>query len=590
MDYRYLALSLLSMGVVAMLTPATRLLAPRVGMMRAPRADRWHTRPTPMLGGLPMFAGVAVTLLVVRPELAQFWGILAGSALVFVLGLLDDFFHLRPFPKLIGVIAASGCVLQSGLYLPWFDSMVLNVAVTVFWLVGITNAFNLLDNMDGLAAGIAAIAALFLAISFLIGHQPEAAVLAAIMGGAVLGFLIYNFHPASIFMGDCGSMFLGFFLASLTLSSGFGRSRNLFYILAGPVMLLLLPIFDTTFVTITRIFSGRHVSEGGRDHTSHRLAQVAGSERNAVLILYGFAILSGVLSVLVRLGYFSVSFALIPTFCLVLTFVGIYLGQVSVSVSSARRDVSRLQRFLDLAGRNSIFQIGLDMVLIPLAYYWALFLRFEGRIPTGDLQLFLRVAPLLVAIKITTFVFSGVYRGIWRYFGLASMMTYVRAIALSSTLCTLTLLFIYRFGGFSRAAMVMDAALLLLMMTASRMSFQILHSTLLKRTPEMNTGGAALIYGAGELGAIVVKQLETDSSFGFVPVGFIDDDPHKRHKTIHGYRILTDSDGLNNLLQERSIAAVIVACRRLPEERLERVRDVCQAMQIPVKQMTIRIE
>jgi FlaA1/EpsC-like NDP-sugar epimerase len=138
--------------------------------------------------------------------------------------------------------------------------------------------------------------------------------------------------------------------------------------------------------------------------------------------------------------------------------------------------------------------------------------------------------------------------------------------------------------------MVMDAVLLLLMMAASRMSFQILQSALLKRTPDMNVGGAALIYGAGELGLIVVQQLESDATLGYVPVGFIDDDPHKRHKTIHGYRILSDSEGLGNLLQERSIAAVIVACRKLPEERLARVRDVCETMQIPMKRMTIRIE
>ncbi|MGH9429363.1 MAG: nucleoside-diphosphate sugar epimerase/dehydratase, partial [Terriglobia bacterium] len=167
---------------------------------------------------------------------------------------------------------------------------------------------------------------------------------------------------------------------------------------------------------------------------------------------------------------------------------------------------------------------------------------------------------------------------------------YVRAIALSSILCMLTLLFTYRFGGFSRAAMVVDAVLLLFMMTASRMSFQILQTALRKGEPNERVGQSALIYGAGEMGTILVKELQTDSRFGYVPIGFIDDDPNKRDKTIHGYRILSDSEALGALLEQHSIAAVIVACRELPEEKLERVRRVCQHMQVPIKRMTINLE
>ena len=204
MDNRFLAFSLVSFIIVLLLTPATRWLASRVGMVRPPRPDRWHTKPTALLGGLPIFLGFAMAMALTGRNGSRSWGILAGSASVFLLGLLDDCFHLRPFLKVVGVILASGLVLQSGLHLPWFESPALNVGLTIFWMVGITNALNLLDNMDGLAAGIAAIAALFLALSFLIGNQPEEAMIAGIFAGAVLGFLVYNFPPASIFMGEIG--------------------------------------------------------------------------------------------------------------------------------------------------------------------------------------------------------------------------------------------------------------------------------------------------------------------------------------------------------------------------------------------------
>jgi len=163
------------------------------------------------------------------------------------------------------------------------DCLVLNQRFDhMFWLVGITNAVNMLDNMDGLAVGVSAIAATFLGLNFIVNQQwPEALMLAA-FAGALIGFLVYNHHPASIFMGDCGSMFVGFFLASSALVNGpgGGRSRSIVAVLAVPVLVLVVPIFDTTFVTLMRKMAGRAASQGGRDHTSHAWWRW-GSRRNA---------------------------------------------------------------------------------------------------------------------------------------------------------------------------------------------------------------------------------------------------------------------------------------------------------------------
>ena len=195
----------------------------------------------------------------------------------------------------------SAFIIYYGLSLPWTRSASVNMAITIFWLIGITNAINLLDNMDGLATGIAAIGSCFLTMSFLVSGQPVEALMLAIFAAALLGFLIYNSNPASIFMGDCGSLFIGFFLASAALVnvSG-GRSRSFLPVLVVPILVLFIPIFDTTFVTILRKLSGRAASQGGRDHTSHRLVALGMSERRAVWMLYGFAGLSGILALSVR--------------------------------------------------------------------------------------------------------------------------------------------------------------------------------------------------------------------------------------------------------------------------------------------------
>ena len=249
------------------------------------------------------------------------------------------------------------------------------MALAIFWLIGITNAINLLDNMDGLASGIAVIAAGFLALSFVNSGQFTEALILLIFAGALLGFLVYNSNPASIFMGDCGSMFVGFFLASSALInvSG-GRSRSLLPVLAVPILVLFIPIFDTTFVTVLRKLSGRAASQGGRDHTSHRLVALGMSERHAVWMLYGFAALSGLLAILVQRARLDVSLAAIAGFTIVLTLVGVYLAGVKVYDQSeaelALKEKPLYAFLVDVSYKRRIFEVLLDVVLIILSY-WA---------------------------------------------------------------------------------------------------------------------------------------------------------------------------------------------------------------------------
>src|SRR2546421_596534 len=246
-----------------------------------PRADRWHERPTPMLGGIGIFAGFATGFLLAiaagaAPASRELLAILGACALLFVAGLLDDLFSLGPIPKLGAQLAAAGIVIANGATISGLISNdVLAGVVAVVWLVGVTNAFNLLDNMDGLAATLAGIAAVFFAIDALTVHSNHAVLaLALALALACAGFLPFNLRPgrpAAAFMGDSGSQVLGFALAALGLTASWKVAGTTVATLLLPILVLAVPILDTTLVTVVRLLDGRPVYQGGRDHTSHRL-------------------------------------------------------------------------------------------------------------------------------------------------------------------------------------------------------------------------------------------------------------------------------------------------------------------------------
>jgi UDP-GlcNAc:undecaprenyl-phosphate GlcNAc-1-phosphate transferase len=262
--------------ISVVLTPICRLVARRFGFVAKPQEDRWHKRPTALFGGVAIVVGTLAASLTGQPTL-ELWPLLACGLLIAAFGFVDDLLSLNASTKLIAQITVASILIFFGYRLQWTESMVGDAMLTLFWIVGITNAFNLLDNMDGLCAGTTLVAGVFLLIGLVSdsGASIPAMYLAGILG-ATAGFLIYNLHPASIFMGDTGSLFLGLNIAAVTLFAtpeSTGRS-GLLSVVVAPVVLLLVPILDTTLVTAMRLLSGRPPSQGGRDHSSHRLVTV----------------------------------------------------------------------------------------------------------------------------------------------------------------------------------------------------------------------------------------------------------------------------------------------------------------------------
>ena len=575
------------------LTPVVRALARRWGFVAKPKVDRWHKNPTAMMGGVGIWLAVVGTYLALVPHTQQGWVVVGAASFLFAVGLIDDCLPVKPYQKLIGQVIGAAIVVNYGLVLPWTRSLPINMLITIFWLIGITNAINLLDNMDGLATGIAAIASCFLTYNFLSGNQTTEAVMMAVFAAALLGFLVYNSNPATIFMGDSGSMFIGFFLAGAALVnvSG-GRSRSFVPVLAVPILVLFIPIFDTTFVTILRKLSGRAASQGGRDHTSHRLVALGMSERRAVWMLYGLAGLSGFLAIMVRQAKPDVSLALLAAFVLVLTLLGVYLAGVKGYDEEedlrAARDKPPFAFLVDFSYKRRIFEVLLDVVLIVLAYWSAYAVKFEPFSDSPAWKLFLRTLPVLVVVRLGAFLLFGVYRGIWRYTSIDDLMAFAKAVAAGSLVSMAIVLFKFRFQGFSRAIFVIDALVMLMLLAGSRVAFRFFRQVLPAGSGDQ--GQRVLIYGAGDAGELLLRELLNNRELSYAPVGFIDDDPKKLGKVIHGFRVFGGNGMLGKIIVEHQIEQLLISTPRISEARLAEIARECEARNIELKRLSIRLE
>ncbi len=584
----------LAMAVSIGFTFAVRGFAHKIGQVAKPKSDRWHKRPTAMLGGVGIFLTVVVLYAFLSPKNTDSLVILGGSTFLFVIGLIDDLLDIKPYQKLVGQLIGAVIIVGFGLRLPLTGSEVIDSAITVFWVVAITNAINLLDNMDGLSAGIAAIAAISLAIGFWNHGQLSDALLISIFIGALLGFLVFNFNPASIFMGDCGSMFVGFFLASSVLLSdiGGGRSRGIFTILAVPVLILFVPIFDTTFVTILRKLWGRKASQGGRDHTSHRLVALGLSERSAVLMIYGFAIAAGVLALMVSQLRVTQSLALIAIFTVALSLIGVYLSKVRVYDQTEEELASKnnaMYAFLvDVSHKRRIFEVFLDLILIAVCYYASYIIIFGPIEASGEWPVFSKSLPLIVILKLFAFLISGVYRGLWRYTGLSDLIIFTRGVVLASVFSVFGILLLWRFEGFSRTVFVVDGLLLLLAVFGSRLTFRLIRELLPGSNGERTR--RVLIYGAGDGGEMVLRELRNNAEFGYQPVCFVDDDPLKRGRVISGLKVYPSDDGIGGLCEKMEISEMLISFRNADDEKLEELKDICRGLNITLKRAEFRIE
>ncbi|MBI3945560.1 MAG: hypothetical protein HY321_06560 [Armatimonadetes bacterium] len=540
---------LVSFALTALLTPIVIALARRVGWIDKPRADRWHRKPTALMGGIAIFLGALAGWMafVDRTALDSF---LVPAVAIFLLGVLDDRIGLKPHLKLIGQVAAAVWVAQA----VRFEGLppLLSLPIVMLWMVGITNAINLLDNMDGLAAGVSAISGLAMAVlCALDGDQGLAAALLALVG-ACAGFLIYNFNPAKVFMGDCGSMFLGFSLASLALYGSRTGASSLAISLLVPVAILAIPIFDTTLVSIVRTLHGRSISQGGRDHSSHRLVALGLSERGTVLVLYGLTGLFGGVALLSK-TLAPLAVCLIATVLfVVLLLLGIFLGFLKVYPEEAQVPPRIKAIGGTLLYKRQLLQVLLDMVLIPVAFIGAHLLRYEGAPPMATAEVLPEVLPMVLVAKLLSMALCRGYGGVWRHAGMDDALRAGTGSTVGSLLSAALLMLTGVLPPVSRAALVIDWLLFSVLAAGVRLGYAALVALFARVSPQNSP--RVVILGAGPQGLSLVQELRHPLALQRAEVvGILDDDRSKHGRLANGVPILGPLSMLPELIDAQGV-------------------------------------
>ena len=564
-------------------------------LVAIPTGERWHDQATPTFGVAGIFAGFAAGILVALATGAVEWsgelgGILGGTALLFGAGLLDDLRHLSVIAKLAAQIGAAVIVLASGLQVEIVGNDVLAWAIGILWLVGITNAFNLLDNMDGLAATLAVVACAYFAIDAVTQHENETVLVLAIsLGLACLGFLPFNLRPqrgAALFMGDSGSQVIGFGLASLALASSWTVAGTTAATVLLPLLVLAVPILDTTLVTVARLAERRPVTTGGRDHTSHRLVYYGLSESKAVLLL---AVVSAAIGA-TALAYNVLDNGRLTAFGVLVTFVllvqfGSFLSDLE---ERSRREVEgpepSLWRALVFEPRRLV-EVVADFVVICASFLASYLLVVGGSGTEFERSVFLSALPILLAARYVFFVALGVYRRVWRFATARDVVPIAVACAASALVAFLVLVALRPIGSFPAVAIfVVDALLATLLVGASRLTLRLLPEVRGHRRPRRRV----LIAGAGQAGRGLARELREGDDARVV--GFLDDNPRVRRRRILGITVIGSLDEAERAITSTRAEEVLVTIPGAPQARLDAVVRASEGAGIPCQIVRRRTE
>ncbi|MFA4991728.1 MAG: hypothetical protein WC569_04020 [Candidatus Omnitrophota bacterium] len=584
----YLIPFLLSFSLSIILTPLIKRIAVARGYVAKPREDRWHKKPTALFGGIAIFVSFLIPYIIFIKFTIEDIGMILCGCFIFGLGLFDDIVHIKPYSKLLGQILIASLLVTFGVYIKVIPYAIVSVPVTIFWMLAIINSFNLLDNMDGLSGGIAAIVSLVLFTFTFLNNNIVVALPSLIMAGALLGFLRYNYNPAQIFMGDCGSMFVGFILGAIALQGSWKEPAHLLMMLAVPILVLAVPIFDTIFVSVMRGINSRRIFQGGKDHLSHRMVVLGLSEKKAVYVLYFISVIFGVISIVSIFVNFLITTVLILLAVIILVYFAVFLGKVKVyEVKEAgappkRNGNGNVVLNSIILHKRRILEVGVDFILICASYISANLLRFEGVLSAENQDLIFRSMPIILIIKYVVFFKFGLYRGIWRYVGVSDLIDIFKAVSSASLASMAAILLIWRFQDFSRAVFVIDWLLLFVFISGARVLERV-YKEIFDRAHLR--GKRVLIYGAGDAGEYILRELKNNKMLNYEPVGFLDDDEEKTGRRIHGIAVLGSRKDMERIMKRREVDELIIAIPALPKDVFEEVVKYCNSVDVSCKRM-----
>jgi len=548
-------------------------------LVALPSSERWHAAPTPLFGGVGIYLGLTAGLwLAVAvgaiPATHQLAGIFGGVTILFAAGLVDDVHALSPRVKLALQAAAAVLVIATGTGVQLVHTHLVAWPLAFLWLVGMTNAFNLLDNMDGLAATLAGIAFGFFAIDAVTIHPSRYHLALALAGAAACGgFLPFNLRPhgkALVFMGDSGSQVLGFALAALGLAASWNVAGSTVATLLLPILVLAVPMLDTTLVTIVRLLEGRPISQGGRDHSSHRLVRFGLSEKHAVALLALLATAVGATSLAYnvladqRLAVVGV----LVTFVLLVQFASFL---ADVEGRAAGGDPKLVDTFA--VHWRRLVEVLVDFAVISGAFAAAYAVQFGWPGTVYQRHIAEVTIPIVIAARYLAFIPFGLYRSIWRYAGSRDLFAISAAVVVSEVVSLAYISLTYPFGDFSRAFFIVDALFCAVAIGASRFAERIVVGGV--QSLRDRTGRRVLIVGAGRTGRSLMRELRETP--GERVVGFLDDNPRLRRRRVHGVPVVGGLHELPQALDRLDATVVFVTIPNAPRDRLDALVDVCTA-------------
>ncbi|MEO8885791.1 MAG: hypothetical protein ABI367_06985 [Mucilaginibacter sp.] len=581
-------------GVVAFLSclliiPLIIKLSYKQGWVVLPRDNRWHNKPTALMGGIGIFIAFNIGFFAVNKQFN--WQLYAAFCLMFTIGLVDDIKEVKPVIKMVSQIICSFILIFSGLnfgggLLGWAG-----IPLTFIWVIGITNAINLLDNMDGLAGGIAGIVAIITGVLAMLKGADHLAITAFAVAGAAIGFLFYNFKPAKIFMGDSGSLFLGFVLAYLSISiQGKLGSSSAILVLLIPISLMAIPIMDTTLVTIKRLGAGRRIDQGGKDHTSHRLVALGLSEKKAVLILYLISAVWGALCIIMfktqinnlflcilLLAIFSVVFSLI------LSKVKVYNEseqKLSYLRVKGKEMGNTLMYHFFLMHKKLLIGICTDILIIYSAFLVA---TKAMHISTDNQEVILAT---FICVKISVFYITNLYYRMWRYMEIVEVAGYFMTICMA-TIILAVILFIKGKGEvYTSYFYLIDFLLTFIGIVFSRLFYRWM-SELINRNRFSEK--KVIIYGAGDSGYLLIKELLQNHRHELRPIGWIDDDISKHNMFLYGYKIFGGIGQLSEICAKSKPDMILISTNAINKENEDTIKTVLAAQSISLGRFSLSL-
>ena len=588
----------LSFLLSSILTPIVIYFSRKASLVALPRPDRWHKSPTALYGGVALFFSFIIPFFLFNIAFSkQYILLLIGSTLFFLIGLLDDIFEFSPQEKFLAQLVSIVAIVGFGLKINLSNFPILSICLSVFWLIALTNAVNILDNMDGLSSGIAIVASISLAIYGYMFNINQLIIPSFLLAGSCLGFFLYNFKPAKIFMGDCGSLFLGFSLGALSIlstnypskisiSNGlYGSISNIILMLTIPVAVLIIPIFDTAFVSFNRLKEGRSIAQGGRDHTSHRLVLLGLSEERAVLTLM---LTSATISALTLYMAKNSMYGLLAVFSVTAIFslfFGVFLSYLNKDIyvnlsrsADLNSQYSKISSVLEsILNKKQILQVCVDLILLTIAYYSAYLLKFDGYIDEFNKELITKSLPLVLGVKLCCMWLFGLYRGQWRFASLDDTFKIIKAVFLSSFIIISILVFSNRFQGYSRVVFFLDAIITFLLIGGVRFLLRMFNEYFIRQA-EKKHSIPILLFGAGDGGDLFLRELRKRKGHDYLPVGFIDDDKAKLGQEIHGVKVLGTRRDIEAIIKRYGVKIVFISILSEPSSAFEDLFKVCRKL------------